>query len=97
MTITDAGVRKAGTTMHTAQQRIAITLEISVGGNAARCPVRQASSLDIVTRVRMPARSFRPSCPFAARHVNHITRTAPPISMTSADTIAPGMGTTLAC
>ncbi len=80
-----------------AQQRIVIAPEISVGGSAARCPVRQASSLDIVTRVRMPARSFRPSCPFAARHVNHITRTAPPISTTSADTIAPGMVTTLAC
>ncbi|WP_233422366.1 serine hydrolase domain-containing protein [Curtobacterium oceanosedimentum] len=72
-----------------------IAADTSVGRSAPRCPVRQASSLDIVTRVRTPARSFRPSVLFAARQVSHVTRTTPPISRASANTIPVAMITTL--
>ncbi len=67
-----------------------------VGRSAARWPIRQAASLDIVTDVRTPARLFRGREPLAARHVSHVTSAAAPISRAIGNTTAPSMLTTLA-
>lgn len=95
--ITDDGVRSGAMRMLSTHQTTVIAPEISVGRSAARCPVCQASSLDIVMLVRTPANPFRPSDPTAARHVTQATSTAAPISAIIVNTIAPDTAPTLAC
>lgn len=95
--ITDDGVRSGAMRMLNTHQATVIVPEISVGRSAARWPVCQASSLDIVILVRIPAIPFRRSDPSAARHVTQATSTAAPISATNANIIAPDTATTLAC
>lgn len=76
-------------------QRTVIAPAMMVGRSAARCPMRQAASLDIVIRVRMPAKLFRARDPSAALQVSQVTRTALAISIVNANTIAPAMRPTL--
>ncbi len=95
-TSTEIGVRSDPTTMLNEHQSTVVAPAIIVGRSAARCPTRQAASLDIVIRVRTPASVFRASEPAAALQVIQVTRTAVTLSSISANSIAPLMPTTVA-
>lgn len=94
-TSTEAGWRSGAIAMLTEHHTTTAAPATIVGRSAARWPIRQAASLDIVVDVRTPARLFRGSVPMAALQVSQVTRTAAPTSSANANTIAPPIRLTL--
>lgn len=94
-TSTETGVRSGATTMLTEHHNTVTVPAMIIGRSTARCPTCQAASLDIVIRVRTPARLFRPKDPLAALQVSQVTRAAAPISSINANTVAPPTRSTL--